>query len=110
MRWLSDVCDELEDNTIHSRECAKCKGVSHHICPRNLVALYLQRGITHITVYCSKYCMMSMEQATATDGNEEITAIESTIEFYYKRFKEINARNQEIIRFVFLRVSCDSVQ
>ena len=40
--------------------------------------------------------MMSMEQATATDGNEEITAIESTIEFYYKRFKEINARNQEI--------------
>ena len=29
-------------------------------------------------------------------GNEEITVIESTIEVYYKRFKEIHARNKII--------------
>ena len=78
------MCDELEDNTIESRECAKCKGVSHHICPSNLVALYLQRDITHSYIYCSLDCMMSMEQATPMNGIEEIAAIKGTIEIYYK--------------------------
>ena len=40
--------------------------------------------------------MMSMEQVTPTYGNEEIVAINSTIEVYYKRFKEIHARNKGI--------------
>ena len=40
--------------------------------------------------------MMSMEQAMLMGGNEEITVIESTIEVYYKQFKEIDARNKII--------------
>ena len=61
-----------------------------------MTALYLQRDITHSTVYCIQACMMSMEQAMLMGGNEEITVIESTIEVYYKRFKEIHARNKII--------------
>ena len=63
MRCLSDVCAELEYNPILSREYAKCKGVSHKPCPKNMAASYLHWGITHSIVHCSQACMMSMEQA-----------------------------------------------
>ena len=69
------MCYELEDNPIDSRECVKYEGVSHHLFPKNMAALYLQRDITHSYIYCSLDCMMSMEQATPMERNEEIVAI-----------------------------------
>ena len=88
--------DELENNPIDSRECTKCKGVSHHLFPKNTADLYLQRGITLSSVYCSPACMMSMEQAMSMDGNEKIVAIRSNIEVYHKYFREMYARNKII--------------
>ena len=73
------MCGELGDNPIYSQDCAKCKGVSHHLFSNNMAALYLQRDIPIIDVYCSQSYMMSMDQATP-----KIVAIESNIEFYYK--------------------------
>ena len=72
MRCLSDVCAELEDNPIDSRECEKCKGVYHHIWSNNMAALYLKRDITLRTVYCSQACMMSIDHATPMEKNKEI--------------------------------------
>ena len=80
MRCSSDMYAELEDNPINSWECCKCKRVSHHIWSNNMEALYLQRDIPPSTVYFVQYCMMSMEQVTTIDVNEEIVAIKSIIE------------------------------
>ena len=66
------MCAELEDNPIDSQECKKCEVVSHDLFPNNVSALFLQRDITHITIYCGQYCMVSMDQATLMDGNEEV--------------------------------------
>ena len=58
--------------------------------------LYFQRDIPPSNVYCSQSCIISMYQATPMDGNEDIVLIKSNIEVYYKRFKEIHARNKII--------------
>ena len=47
----------------------------------------MKRYVPPSTVYFVQYCMMSMEQVTTIDVNEEIVAIKSIIEFYYKQFK-----------------------
>ena len=93
---MSYVCAELEDNLIDSWECTKCKGVSRNLCSDNMAALCLQRDIPNSNVYYNQACMMSMDQSTAMNGNEETVVIYSTIEFYYNWFKEIHARNKGI--------------
>ena len=42
-----------------------------------------------------------MDQETPMGGNEEIVAIESNIEVYYKQFKEFHARNKRIENVVW---------
>ena len=88
------MCSELEDNSIHSLEYVKFYGVSHHHCPNNVADFYLQRDITHNTFCCIQACMMYMDQATPMDRTEEIAVIKSTIEVYYKKFKEIHEKNK----------------
>ena len=69
MICLSGVCDKWEDNPNDSRDCAKCEGVSHHICSKNVADFYLQRDIHPSIFYCSQACMMSMDKAMSVDGN-----------------------------------------
>ena len=96
MIFSSDVCAELEDNSINIQECEKCERVSHNICSNNMIALYLQRDIHLSTISCSQACMISMDQATPKDRNEEILAIERNIEVYNKWFNKIHRRNSRI--------------
>ena len=61
----------------------------------------MQRDFPLSTVYWSQDCVLSMDQETPMGGNEEIVAIESNIEVYYKQFKEFHARNKRIENVVW---------
>ena len=70
MICLSYVCAESEDKPIDSQWFEKCKGVFHHLPPNKVSALYLQRDVTHSTVYWNQACMTYMDQSTPMDGYE----------------------------------------